>query len=98
MEGFARLRLSAELGFCVVGFLLLFPKAGEARFGLALAFSRRGARARCRSWCGRVAGDSVSSGGGVAAASTAALLLSVFTLALQVFVVRIHKTACALLL
>ena len=62
MEEFAPLRLSAELCFCVVDFLLFFPKAGEVRFGLAWAFSRRRARACCCSQCGRVA---CSGGGGV---------------------------------
>jgi len=53
MEDFAPLRLSAELVSCAVGFLL-FLEAGEVRFCLAWAFSRRRARARCRSQCGRV--------------------------------------------
>ena len=85
------------LAFC---FLLFFHEAGEVRFGLALAFSRHRESACCRSWCGRVAfgcgGAGVNSGG--YSASTAALLVLVFALALLVFVVRIHRTACALLL
>ena len=58
------------------------------------AFSRRRARARCRSRCGRVA--CVSGGGRGGAASGTAVLQTVFALAMQVFVVRIHRTACAL--
>ena len=58
------------------------------------AFSRRRARARCRSRCGRVA--CVSGGGRGGAASSTAVLQTVFALVMQVFVVRIHRTACAL--
>ena len=69
MEEFAPLRLSAELCFCVVDFLLFFPKAGEVRFGLALAFSRHRESACSRSWCGRVACGGGGVNSGVAATS-----------------------------